>query len=96
MSSRKNSIVDVQLGSKYASKYWKRLKQSGTLTKLFKRQLHKIVKHTQTTRQQFPDELFARIEIFCGVGAYEVNVKLWRFFVENKSPCSSQDPNKKL
>ena len=88
--------MDVLEVSKYASKYWKRLKQSGTLTKHFKCQLHKIVKHTQTTRQQFADELFARIETFCGVGAYKVNVKLWRLFVENKSPSSSQDPNKKL
>ena len=35
---------------------------------LFKRQPHKMVKHTQTIRRQFPDELFECVWPFCGGG----------------------------
>ena len=32
-----------------------------------------MVKHTQTIRRQFADELFACVWPFCGIGAYRVN-----------------------
>ena len=32
-------------------------------------QLHEMVKHTQTIRQLFADELFEFVLSFCGVGA---------------------------
>ena len=35
----------------------------------FKRQSHKMVKHTQTIRWQIADELFERDWPFCGIGA---------------------------
>ena len=35
----------------------------------FKRQPHKMVKHTQTIRRQAADELFERVWPFCGVDA---------------------------
>ena len=35
----------------------------------FKRQPHKMVKHTQTIRRQFADELFECVWPFFGVGA---------------------------
>ena len=35
----------------------------------FKRQSHKMVKHTQTIRRQFPDELFECVWPFYGIGA---------------------------
>ena len=35
----------------------------------FKRQPRKMVKHTQTIRRQFADELFECVWPFCGVGA---------------------------
>ena len=34
----------------------------------FKRQFHKMVKHTQTIRRQIADELFERDWPFCGIG----------------------------
>ena len=33
------------------------------------RQSHKIVKHTQTIRRQFVDELFESVWPFCEIGA---------------------------
>ena len=30
---------------------------------------HKMVKHTQTIRRQFADELYEYVSPFCGVGA---------------------------
>ena len=36
---------------------------------LFKRQSHKMVKHTQTIRRQFTDELFECVWPFCETGA---------------------------
>ena len=38
-------------------------------SKSFKRQFHKMVKHTQTIRLQFLDELFECVWPFCGIGA---------------------------
>ena len=35
----------------------------------FKRQFHKMVKHTQTICQQFGDEFFEWVWPFCGIGA---------------------------
>ena len=35
----------------------------------FKRQPHKMVKHTQTIRRQFADELFECVCPFCDFGA---------------------------
>ena len=35
----------------------------------FKRQSHKMVKHTQTIRRQFPDELFECVWPFRDIGA---------------------------
>ena len=35
----------------------------------FKRQSNKIVKHTQTIRRQFPDELFECVWRFCDIDA---------------------------
>ena len=35
----------------------------------FKRQFHKKVKHIQTIRRQFADELFEWVWQFCGTGA---------------------------
>ena len=32
-------------------------------------QPHKVVKHTQTIRRQFADELFECVWLFCGIGA---------------------------
>ena len=40
---------------------------------LFKRQPHKVVKHTQTIRRQIADELFEYVWPFLGVGAKRVN-----------------------
>ena len=34
-----------------------------------KLQPNKVVKHTQTIRRQFADELFGFVWLFCGVGA---------------------------
>ena len=34
-----------------------------------KRQFHKMVKHTQAIRREFPDELFECVWPFCGIGA---------------------------
>ena len=34
-----------------------------------KLQPHKVVKHTQTIRRQFADELFECVWLFCGIGA---------------------------
>ena len=39
----------------------------------FKRQSHKMVKHTRTIRQQFADELFECVWLFCEIGAWRVN-----------------------
>ena len=36
---------------------------------LFKFQPHKMVKHTQTVRRKFADELFEYVLPICGVGA---------------------------
>ena len=36
---------------------------------LFKRQINKLAKHTQTIRRQFADELFECVRPFCAVGA---------------------------
>ena len=36
---------------------------------LFKRQSHKMVKHTQAIRRQFADELFECVWPFYGIGA---------------------------
>ena len=33
------------------------------------RQINKVAKHTQTSRQQFADELFECFWPFCGIGA---------------------------
>ena len=41
---------------------------------LFKRQYHKMVKHTQTIRWQIADELFECVWPFCGIGAERVNL----------------------
>ena len=38
-------------------------------TEPFKRQFHKIVKHTQTIRRQIADELFECVRPFCGIDA---------------------------
>ena len=35
----------------------------------FKRQFHKMAKHTQTIRRQIADELFECVWPFCGIGA---------------------------
>ena len=35
---------------------------------MVKRQFHKMVKHTQTIRRQFADELFECAWPFCGIG----------------------------
>ena len=35
----------------------------------FKHQSHKMVKHTQTIRRQFADELFVCVWPFCEIGA---------------------------
>ena len=35
----------------------------------FKHQFHKMVKHTETIRRQFADELFECVWPFCGIGA---------------------------
>ena len=35
----------------------------------FKRQSRKMVKHTQTIRRQFADELFESVWTFCEIGA---------------------------
>ena len=40
-----------------------------TLGLPFKRQFHKMVKHTQTIRRQFPDELFECVWPFRDIGA---------------------------
>ena len=47
----------------------------------FKRQFHKMVKHTQTILWQFPDELFECVWPFCGTGTYKVKV----FNIHNSS-----------
>ena len=39
----------------------------------FKRQSHKIVKHTQTIRRQIADELFECVWQFCEIRAKMVN-----------------------
>ena len=44
-------------------------------TVLFKRQSHKMVKHIQTIRRQFNNELFEYVWPFCGVGT---NYKLYK------------------
>ena len=36
-----------------------------------KHQPHKMVKHTQTIRRKFTDELFDCVWPFCGVNAYK-------------------------
>ena len=38
------------------------------ILKFFKCQSHKMVKHTQTIRRQFADELFECVWPFCGIG----------------------------
>ena len=43
----------------------------------FKRQSHKMVKHTQTVRRQIADELFECIWPFYGIGAYELKKHIW-------------------
>ena len=35
----------------------------------FKRQFHKMVKHTETIRRQIAEELFECVWPFCGIGA---------------------------
>ena len=42
----------------------------------FKRQIHKMVKHTQKIRRQFADELFECVWPFCEFGAERVKVHL--------------------
>ena len=42
----------------------------------FKRQFHKMAKHTQTIRRQFADELFECVWLFCGIGALRVTIKV--------------------
>ena len=42
---------------------------SDNVSIFFKRQNHKMVKHTQTIRRQFADELIERVSPFCGIGA---------------------------
>ena len=51
----------------------------------FKRQSHKMVKHTQTVCQQIGDELFECVWPFCGVGAERVNELLNNLSKENKT-----------
>ena len=43
--------------------------RGGKTTKPFKRQTHKMVKHTQIIRRQFEDKLFECVWPFCGIGA---------------------------
>ena len=43
--------------------------QISLLTLTFQRQSHKMVKHTQTIRRQFADELFECVWLFCEIGA---------------------------
>ena len=45
------------------------LKSSREIYYHFKRQSHKMVKHTQTIRRQFSDELFECVWPFCEIGA---------------------------
>ena len=55
-----------------ASEDWKVLnewKHEYEMIKPFKRQPHKIVKHTQTIRRQIAEELFERVWLFSEVGA---------------------------
>ena len=49
-----------------------------------KRQSRKTVKHTQTIRRQFPDELFDCVWPFCWAGAYRV--KLTSNFKDKLNP----------
>ena len=42
----------------------------------FKRQSHKMVKHTQTIRQQIADELFEYFWPFCEIGAKRLKEKI--------------------
>ena len=46
-----------------------RVAWQGFIVYPFKRQYHKMVKHTQTTRRQFADELFECVRPFSGIGA---------------------------
>ena len=45
-----------------------RINSSTYFTYPFKRQSHKMVKHTQTIRRQFADELFECVWSFCEIG----------------------------
>ena len=45
----------------------------------FKRQSHNMVKHTQTIRRQFTDELFECVWTFCKIGAKRVIQRKIRF-----------------
>ena len=46
------------------------------LSQPFKRLPHKMVKHTQTIRRQFADELFESALPFCRIGAWRVKLCL--------------------
>ena len=42
-----------------------------------------MVKHIQTIRRQFADELFECVWLFCEIGAKRVNLKLEHLFAGN-------------
>ena len=52
-----------------------------------------MVKHTQTIRQQFADELFQCVWPFCGIGAESVNKgqAMTDHFVVSDVPCQIND-----
>ena len=50
---------------------------SNLLSILYKRQPHKMVKHTQTIRRLTADEFFEYVWPFCGIGAERVKINLW-------------------
>ena len=59
-----SSCLDVpQLGP-----WTKKLMKLPKKLQPFKRQSHKMVKHTQTIRRQFTDELFECVWPFCDIG----------------------------
>ena len=57
--------MDVLRGRKYAFA----LGNICSKSKPFKHQPHRMVKHTQTIRQDIPHELFECVWPFCAVGA---------------------------